>query len=91
MTSVNSQRMRKTTFRIILLSLIIMLSCVQNGRLKVIFLHFLDFHIEGSQFCKARGFSSILDQISAIGKDVTLSNDFKLGEMLIICEAKILV
>ena len=66
-------------------------SCVQNGRLKVIFLHFLDFHIEGSQFCKARGFSTILDQISAIGKDVTLSNDFKFGQMLHTCEAKVVV
>ena len=55
------------------------------------FFDFLDFHIEGSQFCKARGFSTILDQISAIGKDLTLSNDFKLGQMLNTCEAKILV
>ena len=65
---------------------------VQNGRLKVIFfLHFLDFHIEGSQFFNARGASTILDQIADIEKDVTLSNEFKLGQMLHTCEAKVLV
>ena len=91
MASLNTQRMWKRVSRKIILNLIIIPSFVRNGRPSVIFWHLLDFHIEGSQYCKARGCSTILDQISAIGKDVTLSNDFKLGQMMNICEAKILV